>query len=136
MVAVTEKQLLEIRAMVDTGFIPAPGDETVVLLLEYVDQLKTTLCKSQQKLNDEVAETATWHDLYLRAIHECDESLILSVLSSFIRPIVEAALHKEQICSKEILALAFEHHLIEPDPDYLDGRYLFTEVLTKKEVTS
>ncbi|MEC0110440.1 hypothetical protein P4H27_26065 [Paenibacillus taichungensis] len=35
----TEERLQEIRAMVNTGFIPAPGNATVAQLLEYSDSL-------------------------------------------------------------------------------------------------
>ncbi|WP_017687952.1 hypothetical protein [Paenibacillus sp. PAMC 26794] len=48
----TEERLQEIRAMVNTGFIPAPGNATVAQLLEYSDSLDVENIRLRKALTD------------------------------------------------------------------------------------
>jgi hypothetical protein len=54
----TEERLNEIRAMVNTGFIPAPGNATVAQLLEYSDSLEEQN-KRLQNANQSLRRTLT-----------------------------------------------------------------------------
>lgn len=126
-----------VLALVDMGNEAARelerAKKQAILWNEESVRLKKELKEAQQRITKETKQSEMWHDLYLRAINEQDQNQTVEVLSSFAKPIIQAALAGESICRENVLETAVQHGLIDQDPDRLEDCYLFTETLNIQE---